>query len=126
MQMLLSYYRLSDAAGQIREDIYLPALQGAIPEMLVDAAANRGLHARLEHGSIESLARCLQAGTPPIVFLSSSADRQRGHFAVVTGIGEKGRMICLHTGTSPNRWRGSKEFLEAWRQTDFTSIVIAR
>ena len=124
LAMALSYRGRAVSLTEIETAVYIPALDGTIPELLAEEAQRHGFAARISSGSIPGLRRWLAAGTVPIIYLRRVAGDTRGHFAVVTGIGPGDREIRVHSGTSSNQWYSSDALAKSWRRGEYSALLI--
>jgi ABC-type bacteriocin/lantibiotic exporter with double-glycine peptidase domain len=112
---------LDEAVGAV----YQPKLKGALPLDLQLAALDRGFHAEVVTGTLDRLARSLERGRPPIVFLNLGWKLfPLGHFVVVTGIHAARREVTAHSGETPDLSIPYAEFLPGWEKTGNWMLLI--
>ena len=121
--MLLSYHGTNVPLDELAEEIYVPALEGTVSGLIVEAARKRGLTARAVRGNMADLSRWVEDGIAPIVFFGSDEDA-KGHFAVVTGVSPHTGNVAVHSARRPNRWMKRKTFAKRWKQGRHRAVLI--
>jgi tetratricopeptide (TPR) repeat protein len=107
------------------DSLYIPALQGSLPEEL-SATARR--HGRLSYPlqpSLPDLLAEIAAGHPVLVFQNLGLRwLPKWHFAVVIGYDLESGELLLRSGTTP-RWRSPlATFEKTWARAGFWALVI--
>lgn len=112
--MVLAFWGRPVAAEVLERELFIPALRGTIPALVLDAARRHGLDADSRAATLPLLGNALRASQPPIVFLGPARREDTGHFAVVTGMRDHGREIRLHAPAQPDQWWPGRTFRNRW------------
>ena len=125
LDMILRYYNADVDNVKLKDDIYIPAIGGTVPELIAEAATRHGVECRVEHIDLNLLKQYMHERIPPIVFLIAPghAENYKGHFTVVTGIMKKDKFVRMHSGGNSNGWYRTEEFLKWWSAGGYTSII---
>lgn len=107
-------------------EVYIPALAGTVPELMVEGARKQGLWARVEKGSEADLQQWLEEGTPPILLLAPAGDSTKGHLVVVTGLNVQTGALRVHSGRDRNRWMSRKAWQPRWTEAGCCVVVVRR
>jgi ABC-type bacteriocin/lantibiotic exporter with double-glycine peptidase domain len=124
--MVLQYHGCTVDYEHLKQMMYIPALGGTITGLLIEGARKHGAEADVEHGNLESLKKWLQRGIPPIVLLKQEENSEKGHFAVVVGMRNDGKKMCIHIWSKAFKWYETKEFMKSWKNGDFTAVLVER
>jgi ABC-type bacteriocin/lantibiotic exporter with double-glycine peptidase domain len=112
---LLSFWGMPVSRADLAAEVYDPTLRGTLPIDLWQAAAHRGLAARLVHGTMAELQAEITAGRPVIIQLNLGTGwLPIGHYVLVTGFDEGGARIIAHSGLMSNRLFPYAAFLRDW------------
>ena len=122
---VLSAQGLAVTPEALVDAVYIPALQGSLPEE-ISATARR--HGRLAYPLQPLLADLLgeiAAGHPVVVFQNLGLDwLPKWHFAVAIGYDLESGELLLRSGTTP-RWRSSlSTFEKTWARAGYWALVI--
>lgn len=122
---VLSAQGLAVTPESLVDAVYIPALEGSLPEE-ISATARR--HGRLAYPLQPSLADLLgevAAGNPVLVFQNLGLRwLPKWHFAVVIGYDLGSGELLLRSGTTP-RWRSSlASFEKTWARAGHWALVI--
>ena len=121
---LLSYWGRPADLADLRREIYLDKLGGALPMDLLIAARAHGLAATMSSGSLEALKADLDAGRPVVAFVNLGLKLVPiGHFLVVTGYDEARGGIYAHTGAEKNSFIPYARFRKQWERTGRWTLV---
>ncbi len=113
---VLGYWGKPAEPAELRREIYVPKLRGALPLDLLLAARAHGLKAEMSEGGLDALKGELDAGRPVIAFVNLGFRfLPIGHFLVVTGY--DGRGVYAHSGKRKNEFLGYSEFDRMWEKT---------
>ena len=105
--------------------VYVPALQGSLPEEMTATARRYRMLAYPLSGSLTDLLTEVARGNPVLVMQNLGTDWfQDWHFAVVIGYDLDKREIMLRSGTT-KRWRTTLAVFErTWSRSDYWALVI--
>jgi len=105
--------------------VYVPALQGSLPEEITAAARRYQMLAYPLPASLEALLYEVAHGNPVLVMQNLGTRRfQNWHFAVVIGYDLANREVILRSGTT-RRWRTTlATFERTWSRSDYWALVI--
>jgi len=105
--------------------VYVPALQGSLPEEMTATARRYRMLAYPLPGSLTDLLTEVARGNPVLVMQNLGTDWfQDWHFAVVIGYDLDKREIMLRSGTT-KRWRTTLAVFErTWSRSDYWALVI--
>ena len=123
LEMVLRYYGVAVDRNTMAEQVFIPALQGTVPDLLACAATEAGFCGRVVRGDVPQLKKWLGMGIPPIVLLGPDNAGDKGHFVVVTGI--DGERIVAHSGAGRNRRYKANAFLKRWRAGGFVAVLVS-
>ena len=108
--LVARFHGLSPDPDALAAATFVPALDGTVPELLLDAAPAIGLsHATLVPLTPDNptpVFAAIDSGLPPILLLTPplGSDSTLGHFLVATGYNPATRALRVHTPTRPDRW----------------------
>ncbi|MDH3979157.1 MAG: PA2778 family cysteine peptidase [Gammaproteobacteria bacterium] len=105
--------------------VYIPALQGSLPEEISATARRHGRLAYPLQPSLHDLLGEIAAGHPVLVFQNLGLRwLPKWHFAVVIGYDLESGELVLRSGTTP-RWRSSlATFEKTWARAGYWALVI--
>lgn len=112
-------------AEELVEAVYVPALQGSLPEEITATARRYGMLAYRLQPSLENLLMELAHGNPVLVFQNLGTGLlPQWHFAVVIGYELTSREVILRSGTT-RRWRTTlATFERTWSRSDHWALVV--
>jgi tetratricopeptide (TPR) repeat protein len=122
---VLSAHSVEVTPEKLVDEVYVPALQGSLPEeMTATARRYRMLAYPLPH-SLTSLLTEVAHGNPVLVMQNlGNAWFENWHFAVVIGYDLGKREIILRSGTTA-RWRTTLAVFErTWSRSDYWALVV--
>jgi len=122
---VLSAHSVEVTPEKLVDEVYVPALQGSLPEeMTATARRYRMLAYPLPH-SLTSLLTEVAHGNPVLVMQNlGNAWFENWHFAVVIGYDLAKREIILRSGTTA-RWRTTLAVFErTWSRSDYWALVV--
>ena len=109
---------------------------GATPVDLLLVARDRGWGAKIAHGSIELLARDVEAGRPILVMIDAAYEIRTltsrlafprvMHWAVVSGMASDGSRVLLAAPHARHHVVGRDEFLRRWSRSANCMITLSR
>jgi tetratricopeptide (TPR) repeat protein len=110
---------------QLIDAVYVPALQGSLPEEITATARRYGMLAYPLQPSLAALLSEIAHGNPVLVFQNLGTGwLPKWHFAVVIGYDLHEREIILRSGTT-RRWRTTLgTFERTWSRGGFWALVI--
>jgi tetratricopeptide (TPR) repeat protein len=110
---------------ELVEAVYVPALQGSLPEEITATARRYRMLAYPLSPSLEALLSEVAHGNPVLVMQNLGTHWfQNWHFAVVIGYDLDSREIILRSGTT-RRWRTTlATFERTWSRSDYWALVI--
>ena len=122
---VLNYWGLRTTPQEIAEEIFSRGARGTLNLDMVLYVQRKGLKAKQDRGSPETLKRNIDAGRPVIVLVDLGfwVVRQ-GHFMVVIGYAEDGVMV--HSGREKRKFIPWSPFLKSWEKTKFWTLVVTR
>lgn len=105
--------------------LYIPALQGSLPEEISATARRHGRLAYPLQASLPDMLAEIAAGHPVLVFQNLGLRwLPRWHFAVAIGYDLESGELLLRSGTTP-RWRSSLgSFEKTWARAGYWALVI--
>ena len=105
--------------------MYIPALQGSLPEEITATARRYGLLAYRLQPSIPDLLAEIAQGNPVLVYQNLGLSwLPKWHFAVVVGYSLPDNELVLRSGTT-RRWRTTlSSFEQTWSRGDYWALVI--
>ena len=112
-------------AGQLVDAVYVPALQGSLPEEITATARRYGMLAYPLQPSLADLLTEIAHGNPVLVFQNLGTGwLPKWHFAVVIGYDMQGDEIILRSGTT-RRWRTTLgTFERTWSRGEYWALVV--
>jgi ABC-type bacteriocin/lantibiotic exporter with double-glycine peptidase domain len=125
LEMVLRYHGLYVDHHALRAMVYLPALQGTVPEVIADTARKLGYESEVTQLKIEELTDLIRQTGPTIVYFGAEEAPNPGHFLVVNDISPFNQRVCVHTGENSNQWLSAKEFNRRWQKGKNIVIRIA-
>jgi tetratricopeptide (TPR) repeat protein len=122
---VLAAHGLTVTPEELVDDVYVPALQGSLPDELAATARRYGMLAYPLRPSLADLLRETAHGNPVLVFQNLGLPLMpKWHFAVVVGYDLSSRDILLRSGTT-RRWRTSLgTFERTWARGSYWALVI--
>ena len=110
---------------QLVDAVYVPALQGSLPEEIAATARRYGMLAYPLQPSLAALLSEIAHGNPVLVFQNLGIGwLPKWHFAVVIGYDLPGGEIMLRSGTT-QRWRTTLgTFERTWSRSGYWALVI--
>lgn len=109
---------------------------GATPVDLLLVARGRGCVAKIAHGSIELLARDVEAGRPILVMIDAAYEIRTltsrlafprvMHWAVVSGVAGDGSRVLLAAPHARHHVVGRDDFLRRWSRSANCMITLSR
>jgi len=122
---VLGYWDADSDPDEIAGDIFSTSARGTLTVDMILYAKKKGFHAEQFRGSMEKLMDAVDSGHPLIVLVDFGISLiQVNHFMVVIGYTNDG--IIVHSGKTPNRSLQEKDFLSAWKKTDYWALLIRR
>lgn len=109
----------------LTERLYIPALQGSLPQEITATARHYGMLAYPLQGSLEALLTEVAHGNPVLVFQNRGLRWvPQWHFAVAIGYRLDRAEIILRSGTT-RRWRSTlSTFERTWARGRYWALVI--
>ncbi len=122
---VLSAQGLAVTPESLVDAVYIPALQGSLPEEISATARRHGRLAYPLQPSLPDLLGEIAAGHPVLVFQNLGLRwLPKWHFAVVIGYDLESAELVLRSGTTP-RWRSSlASFEKTWARAGYWALVI--
>jgi tetratricopeptide (TPR) repeat protein len=110
---------------ELLDAVYIPALQGSLPEEMTATARRYGLLAYHLQPALADLLTEIAQGNPVLVYQNLGLSwLPKGHFAVVIGYNLPEKEIILRSGTT-RRWRTTlASFERSWSRGDYWALVI--
>ena len=111
--------------AQLVEDVYVPALQGSLPEEIAATARRYEMLAYPLEPSLQALLGEIADGNPVLVFQNLGTRwLPRWHFSVVIGYDLPNHEMFLRSGTT-RRWRTTLgTFERSWSRAGYRALVI--
>lgn len=123
---VLAFWGRPSEPAELRRELYLAKLGGALPMDLLIAARAHGMAAEMPDGGLERLKRDLDAGRPVIAFVNLGwSFLPIGHFLVVTGYDDERRGVYAHSGLKKDAFLPYGRFLRQWERTGRWSLVVS-
>lgn len=120
---VLSYWHVGVSPNDIAAEIYSPSARGTLDTDMVFYAERKGLAVAQYRGCLEDLRRNVDLDHPLIVLVDDGFwIYQQNHFMVVVGWNAKG--IIANSGKERLKSISYKDFLRAWKKTDFWTMRI--
>jgi ABC-type bacteriocin/lantibiotic exporter with double-glycine peptidase domain len=125
LAMVLMYHGHSPDLVTLEEKIHIPALNGTIPALIVEAANDAGFAAEVHSNTtLSQIEAHLAKGVPVITYFGATTKNGIGHFLVVTGLDTAKKKIRIHSGQSQNKWVSLQKFDTKWERGHHTCIAI--
>ncbi|MCE9614311.1 MAG: C39 family peptidase [Lentisphaerae bacterium] len=124
LAMVLAFHGRPADIDALESEIYIPALRGTIPALMVEAAGRRGLAGRTQTATLEDLITAINRRLPPIVLLAPDGPHDVGHFLVVTGVRRGGTLLRAHGPNAPDIWWNRDAFLSRWEGASRTAVFL--
>lgn len=125
MASVLSYWNVRAEPDDIGKEIFSKSARGTLTIDMILYAKKNGFYAEQSKGSMEQLKNSVDSGYPIIVLVDYGISVfQINHFMVVTGYNNDG--VIVHSGKFPNRFISQKDFLSAWKKTDYWTLLIRK
>ena len=122
---VLAAHAVTVTPEALADAMYVPALQGSLPEEITATARRYRMLAYPLSASLEALLIEVARGNPVLVMQNLGTRWYRNwHFAVVIGYDLEGREIILRSGTT-RRWRTTlATFERTWARSGHWALVI--
>jgi tetratricopeptide (TPR) repeat protein len=122
---VLGAHAVTVAPDELVDAVYVPALQGSLPEEITATARRYQMLAYPLPASLEALLYEVAHGNPVLVMQNLGTRWfQNWHFAVVIGFNLEDREIILRSGTT-RRWRTTlATFERTWSRSNYWALVI--
>lgn len=122
---VLGAYAVSVSPEELVDAVYVPALQGSLPEEITATARRYRMLAYPLSASLEALLHEVAHGHPVLVMQNLGTRWFRDwHYAVVIGFDLEERELILRSGTT-RRWRTTlATFERTWSRSDYWALVI--
>jgi len=122
---VLAAHGLTVTPEELVDDVYVPALQGSLPDELAATARRYGMLAYPLQASLADVLREVAYGNPVLVFQNLGTRwLPRWHFAVVIGYDLPGNRLILRSGTT-QRWRTTPgTFERTWSRGGYWALVV--
>jgi len=122
---VLSAHGVETTPAELIDAVYVPALQGSLPEEMTATARHYRMLAYPLSASLADLLTEVAHGNPVLVMQNLGNDWfQNWHFAVVIGYDIGKQEIILRSGTT-KRWRTTLAVFErTWSRSDYWALVI--
>ncbi len=122
---VLSAHSVVVTPEELVGEVYVPALQGSLPEEMTATARRYRMLAYPLSDSLTSLLTEVAHGNPVLVMQNlGNAWFENWHFAVVIGYDLDQREIILRSGTTA-RWRTTLAVFErTWSRSDYWALVV--
>jgi hypothetical protein len=122
---VLTAHAIRVTPEELVDAVYVPALQGSLPEEITATARRYRMLAYPLSASLAALLSEVADGNPVLVMQNLGNDWLRNwHFAVVIGYDLDNREIILRSGTT-QRWRTTLAVFErTWSRSDYWALVI--
>lgn len=122
---VLQAHAIPVTAQELVDAVYIPALQGSLPEEMAATARRYGLLAYRLQPALADLLTEVAAGNPVLVYQNLGLSwLPKGHFAVVIGYSLPEKEIILRSGTT-RRWRTTlASFERSWSRGDYWALLI--
>ena len=122
---IVSYWGIHADPDEIGREIFSKSARGTLTIDMMLYAQKKGFHAKQFKGSIEALRSFVDSGLPLIVLVDYGLSVfQMNHFMVVTGYNDHG--VIVHSGQSQNKFLREKDFIAAWKKTDYWTLLIEK
>lgn len=123
---VLAFWGKAAEPKELRREIYLDKLGGALPLDLALAARRRGLAAEMTNGTVDALKDDLDGGRPVIAFVNLGwSFLPIGHFLVVTGYDEEKGGFYAHSGTRKDAFVPYGRFRRQWERAGRWALVVS-
>ena len=122
---ILTYWNIHTEPDEISREIFSKSARGTLTIDMMLYAQKKGLHVQQFKGSIDALRNYVDSGYPLIVLVDYGISLfQMNHFMVVTGYSNRG--VIVHSGQFQNKLLLEKDFLAAWKKTDYWTLLIKK
>jgi predicted double-glycine peptidase len=122
---VLTYWGIHNTPDEIGRQIFSTSARGTLTIDMMFYAQERGLFAEQFKGSMGAVRNSVDSGHPLIVLVDYGISLfQMNHFMVVTGYSNRG--VIVHSGRFQNKFLPEKDFLAAWKKTDYWSLLIKK
>ena len=122
---ILTYWNIHAEPEEIGRKIFSTSARGTLTIDMMLYAQKKGLHVQQFKGSIDALRNYVDSGYPLIVLVDYGISLfQMNHFMVVTGYSNRG--VIVHSGQFQNKLLLEKDFLAAWKKTDYWTLLIKK
>ena len=122
---VLQTHAVQVSPGELVDAVYIPALQGSLPQEISATARRYGLLAYHLQPALTDLLTEVAHGNPVLVYQNLGLSwLPKWHFAVVIGYSLPGNELILRSGTT-RRWRTTlASFERSWSRGDYWALVI--
>lgn len=122
---VLGFWGKPAAPAELKKEIYLSRLKGALTIDMLLAAQHHGLEAELSNGSLESVKKELDAGHPLIAFVNMGLRVYPiGHYMVITGYDDQNHQLLAHSGMQRDHRISYRSFEKRWKKTDRWTLTL--
>lgn len=122
---VLNYWGRRVTPDEIATAIYSPRLKGTLSLDMWQYARAQQFQADMRRGSLEDLKAHVHANIPVIAFLNLGYEwLPGGHFVVVVGLDPDKRSVITYSAQEQNSRIPYDRFLNAWRKTNFWTLVV--
>ena len=122
---VLNYWGRRVTPEEIATAIYSPRLKGTLSLDMWQYASAQHFQADMRRASLEDLKAYVRANTPVIAFLNLGYEwLPGGHFVVVVGLDPDRGSVITYSGKEQNSRIPYDQFLNAWRKTNFWTLVV--
>lgn len=122
---VMQSHAIEVSAEQLVDAVYLPALQGSLPEEITATARRYGLLAYRLQPALTDLLTEVARGNPVLVYQNLGLSwLPKWHFAVVIGYNLSDNELILRSG-STRRWRTTlASFERSWSRGDYWALLV--
>ena len=125
LAMVMNYLKVMVKPEEIADDIYSKSAHGTLNLDMVLYAQRKGLSALQYKGNLSDIHKNIGDGNPLIVLVDYGYSfYEANHFMVIVGYNEDG--IIVNSGKRKDHFIPEKEFLKAWKKTNYWTLLIQR
>lgn len=122
---VLTYWNIHAEPEEIGRKIFSTSARGTLTIDMMLYTQKKGLHVEQFKGTMEALRNYVDSGYPLIVLVDNGISVfQMNHFMVVTGYNDYG--VIVNSGQSQNKFLPEKNFIAAWKKTDYWTLLIKK
>ncbi|MDX2455882.1 MAG: PA2778 family cysteine peptidase [Gammaproteobacteria bacterium] len=122
---VLGAHAVTVTPDELVDAVYVPALQGSLPEEITATARRYQMLAYRLPASLEALFIEITHGNPVLVMQNLGTRWfQNWHFAVVIGFDLAGQEVILRSGTTRRQTTTLATFERTWARSDYWALVI--